>query len=221
MKLLFAGLLLAVLATACSGGGSNPSATATEMPAATGTTTTDVTTTPSQTSTIPTYPRETRTGLDAVDQVLVSVLAADANDVLRRLQYIQVPCAGPDRPIPGPGCPDRVPVGTMVLAFPLTGCSSGLEAKDSIGPVVKGFAVAGLQLFAVFRVDAARAAASVAPGDFGLVFVDPSRKEGVAMFVVAADSQGGIVHWANSCGVTDPQEFTGRLPIASYILPPR
>ena len=39
MKLLFAGLLLAVLATACSGGGSNPSATATEMPAATGTTT--------------------------------------------------------------------------------------------------------------------------------------------------------------------------------------
>jgi hypothetical protein len=114
-------------------------------------------------------------------------------------------------------------VGTLVPAFPLTGCESTYERKDAIGPVVEGFVTTGLQLFAVYRVDRTKAG-NVAPGDVALVFVDtrPTPGDvGAIMVAVTADSDGRIVHWGNSCGATDPHEFMDERPVLDYVLPPR
>jgi len=180
------------------------------------------TSTPSQVTEIPTYGPETRTGIASIDPILVSVLAADTNDVRSRLAYVDMPCTA-NNAIPGPECPQNVTVGTLVPAFPLTGCESTYERKDAIGPVVEGFVSTGLQLFAVYRVDQAKAG-DVAPGDFGLVFVDtrPTPGEaGAIMVAVAANSDGRIVRWASSCGATNPQDFMNERPVSDYVLPPR
>lgn len=176
----------------------------------------------SQVTPIQTYGPETRTGLAAIDPILVSVLVADTNDVGSRLAYVDVPCTSSGA-IPGPECPAGATAGTPVPAFPLTGCETTYERKDTIGPVVEGFVTTGLKLFAVYRVDRTEAG-DVAPGDFGLVFVDPRPAPGATgaiMVAVTADSDGRIVRWGNSCGAVDPREFMNERPVLDCVLPPR
>lgn len=179
--------------------------------------------TPSAVAEVPSYGPEARTGVASIDQILVSILAADRNDVRARLEYVEVPCTASGKAIPGPVCPENVAVGTTVLAFRLTGCESTYERKDTIGPVVEGFVVAGLRLFAVHAVDSARAGHE-GSGDFGLVFIDTRLapgQQGVRMVAVSADTQGRILRWTTSCGTTNPQAFLADRPVASYVLPPR
>ena len=178
--------------------------------------------TPSQVAAIPVYGPETRTGIAAIDPILASVLAADVNDVRSRLRYVDVSCTAGSG-TPGPECPPGTTVGTLVQAFPLTGCESTYERKGAIEPVLAGFVTNGLKLFSVYRVDRAKAG-SAAPGDFGLVFVDPRPTPGNAgaiMVVVTADGDGRIVRWGNSCGATDPHQFMDERPVLDLILPPR
>lgn len=191
--------------------------TSTETPAPT-----SPTRTPSQSTPIPAYSPETRTGIAAIDPILVSVLAADTKDVESRPAYVDVPCAS-SKAIPGPECPPGSVAGTFVPAFPTTSCESTYDRKDAIGPVVEGFVTTGLTLFAIYRVDASKAG-DVAPGHFELVFVDPRPTPGDAgaiMVVVTADNDGRIVRWGNSCGATDPHEFLDERPVSTYVLPPR
>lgn len=177
--------------------------------------------TPSSVTPILTYGPDTRTGVAAVDTILVSVLAADARAVESRLAYVAVPCTARSS-TPGPECPPGEPAGTLVAAFPLTACESTYERKDTIGPVVAGFVTPGLRLFAVYQVDGTRAG-NEAPGAYGLVFVDPRpipNATGTIMIVVTADTEGRIVRWGSSCGATDPHEFMATRPVAGYVLPP-
>lgn len=116
-----------------------------------------------------------------------------------------------------------MPARTPVAAFPLTACESTYERKDTVGPVVAGFVTPGLRLFAVYRVDGSKAG-SEAPGDHGLVFVDPRpvpKSTGAIVTVVTVDTGGRIVRWGNSCGATDPREFVATRPVGGYVLPPR
>lgn len=221
--ILGAAIVIASLAACSDDSESPPSPT----PSATTTSTAtpapiSPTSTPSQPTPIPTYGPETRTGIAAIDPILVSVLAADTKDVESRLAYVDVPCTSFNA-IPGPECPPGAIAGTSVPAFPLTSCESTYERKDAIGPVVEGFVATGLALFAVYRVDGSKAG-DVAPGDFGLVFVDPRPTPGDAgaiMVAVTADTAGKIVRWASSCGATDPREFMDERPVSDYVLPPR
>ena len=202
---------------------SSPSTTPSTTGTSTGTPQPSRTSPPSPGTQIPTYGPEARTGISLLDQTLVSVLAANINDIQSRLGYVEVACVISGDSIRAPACPDGVAAGTMVSAFLLTVCESTYERKDTIGPVVQGFVKAGLQLFAVYRVDRAKAG-SLAPGDFGLVFVDPRPTPGDAgaiMVAVTANSDGRIVRWGNSCGAADPREFMDERPVLNFILPPR
>lgn len=220
--ILGAAIAIASLA-ACSGDSEPPPS---PTPSATTTSTgtpapTSPTSTASPVTPIPTYGPETRTGIASIDPILVSVLAADTDDVGSRLAYVDVPCTSINA-IPGPECPPGAAAGTLVPAFPLTGCETTYERKDAIGPVVEGFVTMGLKLFAVYRVDR-NEAGNVAPGDFGLVFVDTRPTPGDAgaiMVAVTADRDGRIVRWGSSCGATDPHEFMDERPISDYVLPP-
>jgi hypothetical protein len=218
-----AAIAIASLAACSDDSESSPSPTPSAPPTSSATPApTSPTSTASQVTPIPTYGPETRIGIAAIDPVLVSLLAADTNDVGSRLAYVDVPCTTSGA-IPGPECPPGATAGTLVPAFPLTGCESTYERKDTIGPVVEGFVTTGLKLFAIYRVDR-NEAGNVAPGDLGFVFVDPRPTPGDAgaiMVTVTADTAGKIVRWASSCGATDPREFMDERPVSDYVLPPR
>lgn len=214
---------MASLAGCSDDSDSSPSPTQSPAGTSTGTPEPPPTSTPSPETQIPTYGLEARTGISLLDQILVSVLAANIDDIQSRLGYVEVACVTSGDSIRAPECPDSVAAGTMVPAFLLTGCESTYERKDAIGPVVQGFVTAGLQLFAVYRVDPAKAG-NLAPGDFGLVFVDTRQtpgQSGATMVAVTADSDGRIVRWATSCSTTTPAEFMAERPVLNFILPPR
>ena len=161
-------------------------------------------------------PPERRIGVDVLDELASAIVAADVAYIEGRLEYFPAPCTDPSNPIPGPGCPTGVTVGTPIDVFALSGCHSSLEPAVTIGPVVDGFAVRGLALFAVYRAEPFEGDRVVSAGDYVLVFVRPNSR----LVAVAANADGGIVRWTGSCGVTDPAAFLAELPIGEYVLPP-
>ncbi|MCC7364932.1 MAG: hypothetical protein IT303_11225 [Dehalococcoidia bacterium] len=220
-------MALALLAAACSDDDGEPSTTPTSpqttSPTATASaaTPTSAATTTSPTAAIATYPPETRTGVAAVDAILATVLAGEADEVESRLAYIEVPCTA-NSSVPGPECPPGVPGGTNVRAFPRTGCESTYERMDVIGPVVSDFLTPELALVAVYRVDPARPG-QMAPGAFGLVFAESPAPGGATatMVAVTVDVDGRIVHWAASCNRVSPPDFLEQRPVLDYVLPLR
>lgn len=163
-----------------------------------------------------TDPRERRIGIDALDELASAIVAADAAFIEGVLEYVQIPCTAESNPIPGPVCATGVAVGAPIDVFALSGCHFSYEPAASIGPVVDGFAVSGLALFAVYRAEPHDGDRVISAGDYVLVFVRLDSR----LVAVAANADGGIVQWTGSCGVTDPSAFLAELPIAEDVLPP-
>ncbi len=220
-------MLIAV--AACGGSPSpEPSPTPSEPPAATATAAPRTASpSPSPTATVtseagpagPAYAPDTRTGIDAIDELIPLILAGDADAILERLEYVDAPFATDEAdPIPGPFCPAGVADGTHISVFGSVGCEVHVLDRS----LVRGFAVPDLHLFAVYHVDPSRSDPDLA-GVYGLAFAGTfagAPEAGVRLVVVTADGEGRIVQWFSSCGGVDPHQFMSEFPVAGYVLPP-
>lgn len=173
---------------------------------------------------VPAYPPDQRTGIDAIDDLLPAILASDADAIVKRLAFVDVPCADDSNPFPGPSCPVGVAVGTVIQAFSRSGCEATYEPAEFIIRVVEGMALPGLRLYAVYRVEQPIAPRPGPAAVYGVAFVGefPGRPPaGPAVVVVTVDGEGHIVHWHSSCGVVDPEPYLDEEhPVAEFILPP-
>ena len=112
---------------------------------------------------------DTRTGLDAVDQIINATLARDINQFRRRIKFTTSGCThvmalgGPVK------CREGEAEGTLVEVLPFLGPGEGSQLRRDDLNNWQGIDVAGL--YAVFRVsDDAYSSQDYPAGEFGIVF---------------------------------------------------
>jgi len=170
--LLFATLLLAALAVACSDDNAPPTATPSVSPSPTPTSAVEPPTTASPEVTSFAWPKDKRTGNRDVDALVEALQSGEHAKVQALLKLVDVPCelqqpfeAPPDAPT----CAPSDAAGTPVTAFPIAACDPQWARGDG-WPMVDSLLMRKPSLYAVYR-QAARAPAPPEYPSGGLVVV--------------------------------------------------
>lgn len=97
------------------------------------------------------YDVETDTGVEAVDSVLDAIAARDTDAIGRRLRFEMVPCALDASPT-APACEPGESPGTIVEAFPRTGCEARLLRRAPTLDLLSRDLAAGWFLVGIYRM---------------------------------------------------------------------
>jgi hypothetical protein len=158
------------------------------------------------------HPPLARSGIAAVDAVLVEVESGDAGGLLTRLRFSDVACA--ENPLgigAPPKCPPGTPGGTLVSVFPLARCEGGFAELSEVEDGVRRTFALRPQLYAVHRL------ARPVTGDPDYVAVFGFREEQPAgNFRIYVADDGMIV----GLGVCPPPATLSLQNAGEMILPP-
>jgi hypothetical protein len=155
---------------------------------------------PDTTATAGTTPETSRTGIEAVDRVLIVVENGDpvAFEALLRPQTI--PCTN-ETGVGGPpqcfNAPADLPEGTPVEVFPYYTCER--EWQEDLAAFTERILERIDQLYAVVRVDPVTPPEELADGAYGIVYPDAQGFETAHALIVTDD---GILAVDSSCGGT-------------------
>lgn len=129
-----------------------------------------------------TYPLDTRTGIEEIDNILAAVASGDRAQVLSLIDYTVAPCTTRDGFGGPPKCRDGEEEGTSVEGIPMVTSEGGIIRKDEM-ELWTG--VNAESLFAVYRVSEDGVVEQYYPrGEYAIVYLSNENGVGVTLRII-------------------------------------